>query len=144
MSLAARRPPRRPRPNTPPSGPLTTETWANASAPSTLTKPMPSGLQRTTAPPRAFLKRAGLQQLIHLLVKAKQASYNSPVFSTFSVLPWPSSILSAVTILPGPWCSRPPLPTGRSPSARQCLGQRQGQAPRNLSAVDTRHAPLPY
>ena len=44
-----------------------------------------------------------LQQPVHLLVKAKQASCNSPVFSTFSVLPWPSSILSAVTILSWPW-----------------------------------------
>ena len=43
-----------------------------------------------------------LQQPVHLLVKAKQASCNSPVFSTFSVLPWPSSILSAVTILSWP------------------------------------------
>ena len=44
---------------------------------------------------------------------------------------------------PGPWCSRPPSFRGRSPSARQRLGQRQGQAPRNLSAVDTRYAPQP-
>ena len=65
-------------PNTPPSGPLTTETWANASAPSTLTKPKPSGLQRTTGPPTAFLKRASCNDALSQGRSTKSAARPMP------------------------------------------------------------------
>ena len=135
-------------PTKPSSGPLTTETWANASAPSTLTKPMPSGLQRTTAPPTAFLKRASCNDALSQGRSTKSAARPMPPATRRSsqpsrCSPGPRPSCRPSQSCPGPGCSRPPSPTSRSPSARQCLGQRQSQAPHNLSAVDTRHAPLP-
>ena len=105
----------------------------------------PSGLQRTTAPPTAFLKRASCNNALSQGRKTKSAARPMPPATRRSsqpsrCSPGPRPSCRPSQSCPGPGCSRPPSPTGRSPSARQCLGQRQGQAPRNLSAVDPRRA----
>ena len=85
-----------------------------------------------------------LQQLVQLLVKAKQA-----LLQVAGLLNLLGALLALVRLV-GRRDSvmaigvfRPPAPTGRAPPARQGLAQQRCLAPHNLSAVDTRHAPLP-
>ena len=50
-----------------------------------------------------LLQRCAVPRGLDQVGCPSNASSNSLVFSTFSVLPWPSSIMSAVTILSWPW-----------------------------------------